>query len=147
MLQVVIGWTDSHLHSFCIGERRFTNAEDFEDLNMLAEKGHNLDGLLAHRIREFEYEYDFGDGWEHRIIVETTHKPVADWSYPLCVAGERACPPEDVGGPPGYERFLEAIADPKHREHDHMLAWVGGVFDPQGFDINAVNRELRRRRL
>ncbi len=105
---------------------------------MLTEKGHNLDGLLAHRIREFEYEYDFGDGWEHRIIVEATHKPVADWSYPLCVAGERACPPEDVGGPPGYERFLEAIADPKHREHDHMLAWVGGVFDPEGFDINAV---------
>ena len=107
----------------------------------------NLDGLLAHRIREFAYAYDFGDSWEHRIIVEATQKPVADWRYPLCVAGERACPPEDVGGPPGYEGFLEAIAKPKHREHDHLLAWVGGVFDPQGFDINAVNRELRRRRL
>jgi len=147
VLQVVMGWTDSHLHSFSIGDRRYTNAEDHEDLDMLAEKGHGLEGLVGDRVREFEYEYDFGDGWEHRIIVEATRKPVADWPYPLCVAGERACPPEDVGGPPGYEEFLEAISDAKHEEHDRLLVWVGGAFDPEGFDMNAVNRELRRRRL
>ena len=147
VLQVVIGWTDSHLHSFRIGARGYTNSEDFADLHMLAERGHDLGALLGDTIREFEYEYDCGDGWEHRIVVEATGKPVADWPYPICVAGERACPPEDVGGPPGYEGFLEAIADPDHEEHDSTLVWVGGAFDPEGFDINCVNRELRRLRL
>jgi hypothetical protein len=147
VLQVVMGWTDSHLHSFSIGARGYTNSDDYLELNMLAEKGHNLVALLADTIREFEYEYDFGDGWEHRIVVEATSKPVTDWPYPLCIAGERACPPEDVGGPPGYQDFLHAIADPSHEEHDSTLVWAGGVFDPEGFDINCANRELRRLRL
>jgi len=147
VLQVVMGWTDSHLHSFRIGDQVYSNAEELEELNMLAEKGRNLGALLGNTIREFEYEYDFGDSWDHRIIVEAIAKPVADWPYPLCVAGERACPPEDVGGAPGYEEFLRAIADPSHEEHESMLVWIGGAFDPQGFDINSVNRELRRLRL
>lgn len=146
VLQVVMGWTDSHLHSFRIGARGYTNSEDPGELNMLAEKGRNLGALLGDAIREFDYEYDFGDGWEHRIAVEGTGKPVTDWPYPLCVAGERACPPEDVGGPPGYEEFLQAIAAPGHEEHGSTLVWVGGAFDPEGFDINCVNRELRRLR-
>jgi Plasmid pRiA4b ORF-3-like protein len=147
VLQVVMGWTDSHLHSFHIGERGYTNSEDAADLNMLPEKGQSLGTLLGDSIREFAYEYDFGDGWEHRVVMEATRQPVADWPYPLCVAGERACPPEDIGGLPGYEEFLEAITDPNHEQHDEMLVWVGGAFDPEGFDINCVNRELRRRRL
>ena len=147
VLQVAMGWTDSHLHSFHIGDRVYSNGEDLEELNMLAEKGHALGSLLGETIREFGYEYDFGDGWEHRIVVESIGKPVPDWFYPLCVAGERACPPEDVGGIHGYQEFLEAIADPDHEEHDRMLVWVGGAFDPEGFDINCVNRELRRLRL
>ena len=147
VLQVAMGWTDSHLHSFHIGDRVYSNSEDLEELNMLAEKGNALGTLLGETIREFSYEYDFGDGWEHRIVVESAGKPVPDWPYPLCVAGERACPPEDVGGIPGYEEFLEAIANPDHEEHESMLVWVGGAFDPEGFDINCVNRELRRLRL
>ena len=147
LLQIVMGWTDSHLHSFGIGDRGYTNSEDAGDLDMLPEKGQTLGTLLGSSTHEFDYEYDFGDGWEHRIVVEGTTKPVTDWPYPLCVAGERACPPEDVGGRPGYEDFLKAIADPKHAEHDAMLVWVGGAFDPEGFDINCVNRELRHRRL
>lgn len=147
VLQVVMGWTDSHLHSFHIGDRGYTNSDEAADLNMLPAKGQNLGALLGTTIRHSIYEYDFGDGWEHRIVVEATSAPVADWPYPLCVAGERACPSEDIGGPPGYEEFLKAIADPKQEEHDEMLVWVGGAFDPDGFDINCVNRELRRRRL
>src|SRR4051794_17726455 len=98
VLQVVMGWTDSHLHSFHVGDRGYTNAEDPAELNMVPEKGRKLDELLGDTIREFDYEYDFGDGWQHRIVVEEIGKPVVDWPYPLCVAGERACPPEDVGG-------------------------------------------------
>lgn len=146
-LQVVMGWTDSHLHSFRIGDHEYSNGEDLEELNMLPEKGRNLGALLGDTIQVFEYQYDFGDSWEHRIVVEATSKPVADWRYPLCVAGERACPPEDVGGVPGYEEFLKAVADPAHEEHESTLVWIGGAFDPAGFDINCVNRELRRLRL
>ena len=147
VLQVAMGWTDSHLHSFHIGDQCYSDTDDLEDLNMIAEKGHVLGVLLGEVIREFGYEYDFGDSWEHRIVVESIGKPVPDWPYPLCVAGERACPPGDVGGVPGYQAFLAAIANPDDEEHDSTLVWIGGAFDPEGFDINCVNRELRRLRL
>jgi hypothetical protein len=147
VLQVAMGWTDSHLHSFRIGDREYSNAEDLDELNMLDVKGHKLEALLGDTIREFDYLYDFGDSWHHHIIVDAIAKPKADWAYPLCVAGARACPPEDVGGIGGYLDFLEAIANPDHEEHDSLLVWVGGAFDPEGFDINSVNRELRRLRL
>ncbi|MDB6090144.1 MAG: plasmid pRiA4b family protein [Gammaproteobacteria bacterium] len=78
-----------------------------------------------------------------RIEVRDVEKHNAEWAYPLCVAGARAAPPDDVGGPPGYEEFLRAIKDPKHEEHASMLVWVGGAFDPEGFDLNAINRILR----
>ena len=89
---------------------------------------------------KFAYEDDFGDGWDHEITVEKVLVPEAGGRYPQCVAGRRACPPEDVGGTWGYESFLEAIRDP---EHDSMLEWAGGEFDPAAFDIAAVNDDLR----
>ncbi len=147
VLQVVMGWTNSHLHSFRIGDREYSNAEELDELNMLDVKGRKLEALLGDTIREFGYLYDFGDSWEHRIVVESIATPKADGFYPLCVGGERACPPEDVGGTGGYQNFLEAIANPDHEEHESMRVWIGGVFDPEGFDINSVNRELRRLRL
>lgn len=147
VLQVVMGWTDSHLHSFRIGDREYSNAEDLDELNMLGVKGRKLDALLGGRIHEFRYLYDFGDSWEHRIVVESIAKAKPNWPYPLCVAGERAGPPEDVGGAGGYQDFVAAIANPGHEEHESLLVWIGGAFDPGGFDINSVNRELRRLRM
>lgn len=147
VLQVAMGWTDSHLHSFRIGELEYTNADELDELDMLDEKGRKLESLLGKAIREFGYLYDFGDSWDHRIVVESIAEPQPDWPYPLCMAGQRACPPEDVGSTGGYQDFLEAIANPDHEEHDSTLIWIGGAFDPEGFDINCVNRELRRRRL
>jgi Plasmid pRiA4b ORF-3-like protein len=144
LLQLVMGWTNSHLHSFEIGERAFSAAgADLEELQMLNEKKYTLEDVLGDSIREFVYEYDFGDGWRHQIKVRSVAKPNSDWFYPLCVAGARAAPPDDVGGPGGYEEFLRAINDPKHEEHDSMLVWVGGAFDPEGFDLNEINRTLR----
>jgi hypothetical protein len=102
--------------------------------------GRRQEEALGSSVREFFYEYDFGDGWRHRIKVRHIEKPNTEWFYPLCVAVERAPPPDDVGGPPGYEEFLRAISDPKHED---MLVSVGGVFDPEGFDLNAINRILR----
>jgi hypothetical protein len=144
LLQLVMGWTDSHLHSFEIGDRTFgMDGTDLEELNMLNEKRYTLDAVLGDSIREFVYDYDFGDSWRHLIKVTPVTKPNADWSYPLCIAGARAAPPDDVGGVPGYFEFLSAIKNPKHEEHAHMLEWVGGAFDPEGFDLNEINRTLR----
>jgi Plasmid pRiA4b ORF-3-like protein len=144
LLQLAMGWTNSHLHSFTIGDRTFGMAgTDLEELNMLDESRRTLEAVLANTIREFVYEYDFGDGWCHRIEVKPVSRPNTDWFYPLCIAGARAAPPDDVGGVPGYEEFLAAIKNPGHEEHDSMLTWIGGAFDPEGFDLNAINRTLR----
>lgn len=145
LLQLVMGWTDSHLHSFQIGDRTFSSgpAGELAELEMLNEKKYTLEAVLGDSIREFVYEYDFGDSWRHRIKVKSVAKPNTEWFYPLCVAGARAAPPDDVGGVTGYAEFLSAIADPKHAEHDSMLVWIGGAFDPAGFDLNEINRTLR----
>ena len=91
----------------------------------------------------FVYEYDFGDSWEHQIVVEKVLVPEAGVRYPVCLAGKRACPPEDVGGIWGYAEFLEAMRDPEHTEHETMLAWIGGAFDAQAFDLEGINQRLR----
>ena len=88
------------------------------------------------------YLYDFGDSWEHDIVVEKVGPPEPDTSYPLCLAGKRACPPEDSGGVWGYADLLEALADPASPEHDDMLDWLGGPIDPEAFELEAVNRRL-----
>ncbi|MGE3601572.1 MAG: plasmid pRiA4b ORF-3 family protein [Dehalococcoidia bacterium] len=93
-------------------------------------------------MSEFDYLYDLGDDWWHRLVIEP-NAPKVVRSGPLCLAGENACPPEDVGGPPGYEEFLAAMANPKHRRHRGFAEWSGGVWDPKGSDLNAVNRALR----
>jgi len=89
------------------------------------------------------YEYDLGDSWIHEITVEQLRAGNGEDGL-RCTGGARACPPEDCGGPPGYEMFLEAITDPSHEEHEAMLEWIGEQFDPEGFDVATVNRALSR---
>jgi Plasmid pRiA4b ORF-3-like protein len=91
----------------------------------------------------FTYLYDFGDNWEHVIVVEKSLPPGEGVRYPVCLAGARACPPEDVGGIPGYEGFLEAVKNPDHPEHDEYIDWIGGKFDLEAFDVDEVNQRLR----
>ena len=144
LLQLAMGWMNSHLHSFEIGNHAYSMADaELDELEMLDEDQYTLEKALGTSDREFVYEYDFGDSWRHRIQVREIERPNRDWHYPLCVAGGRAAPPEDVGGTHGYQEFLRIIKNPKHPEHKSMLAWVGGVFDPEGFDLNAINRILR----
>jgi len=144
LIQLAMGWMNSHLHSFEIGHHAYSTADaELDDLNMLDEDKYTLEKTLGPDIREFVYEYDFGDSWRHRVQVRELEKPNRNAHYPLCVAGERAAPPEDVGGTHAYEEFLQAIENPKHPQHNDTLTWVGGVFDPEGFDLNAINRILR----
>jgi hypothetical protein len=143
-LQAAMGWQDYHLHAFRIGEIEYgVPNPDYEPMGVpLKDDRRATLRSLVDVGESFVYEYDFGDGWEHEILVEAVLAPRPRTRYPRVVDGARACPPEDVGGPPGYVGFLEAVADPRHAEHDSVLEWAGGSFDPEAFDIDAANREL-----
>lgn len=150
VLQIAFGWTNSHLHSFEFQAGKYANADaaagELEDLNIGDEKGKKLVAVLSPGEFAFSYLYDWGDSWRHRIEIELIGRPRKGWRYPLCCGGERACPPEDVGGTTGYADFLAALRDPVDDDHISSLIWAGGVFDPEGFDVNAVNRDLAKLR-
>jgi hypothetical protein len=141
-IQGAMGWTDSHLHQFEIDGKSYREPDPYGEIEIIPEKGKKLSAVLGKEVSEFVYQYDYGDDWQHRVVVEQTQKAHPAWLGPLCTAGERACPPEDVGGIYGYQAFLEAIADPQHEEHVHLLRWAGGIFDPEGFDINSANDRI-----
>ncbi|MHC4234133.1 MAG: plasmid pRiA4b ORF-3 family protein [Planctomycetota bacterium] len=140
-LQIVMGWQDSHLHRFRVGDDYYGDAT-FEELELIPEDRTRLDEVAPGPGARLLYEYDFGDSWEHEIEVERVLDSEPGVRYPRCIEGARSAPPEDCGGVPGYEDLLAAIADPRHPEREELLEWVGGDFDPEAFDIDAVNRGL-----
>jgi hypothetical protein len=146
VLQVVMGWQDYHLHQFVIEDVTYADPayDDWGDWGIEPEERYRLSQLVPGEGFRFHYEYDFGDGWGHTLLVEKIAPAEEGIHYPICLKGKRSCPPEDVGGVWGYESFLQAIGDPDHPEHDDYLAWVGGTFDPEAFDLEAVNAGLRR---
>ncbi len=145
MFQAAMGWYNSHLHSFELRGTRYGEPDpDFDDDDTINEKRVRLETVLPRKGARMMYLYDFGDGWEHDVRVEEIFPTDPTVKYPVCVEGKRACPPEDVGGTSGYAEFLEAIADPKHEEHEDMLRWVGGRFDPEEFDISVTDLNLQK---
>jgi hypothetical protein len=145
VLQVAMGWADRHLHQFLAGEDRYGPLESEMEQDQRDEGATCVGDVLRSPGDRLRYEYDFGDGWEHEIVLEGILIPKTGVSYPVCVDGERACPPEDCGGIPGYLNFLQAVRDPSHPEHAELLEWVGGTFDPESFSVEGVNRLLRSR--
>src|SRR5215210_1758614 len=136
IVQAAMGWTNSHLHQFISDEEYYSELMlEVDDWGpeVKNEKRVRLSALGLKPKRKFTYEYDFGDSWRHEILVEKVFAPEAGARYPQCVAGKRACPPEDCGGVWGYERFLEVIKDEDDPEHEEMLEWAGGAFDPEAF--------------
>ncbi len=146
IIQTVMGWDDYHLHQFMIDSQIYGNPEydEYGDQETQNEKKYRLDQFVHSDGFKFRYEYDFGDGWLHDLVVEKILPKERGLDYPICIKGKRACPPEDVGGVWGYDNFLEAIADPTHEEHNDYLEWIGGEFDPTAFDLDGVNERLRR---
>jgi len=140
-IQTVFGWTNSHLHQFVVAGRTYGQPDDFDEA-VEDESRVTLAEALGTRIKRFLYVYDFGDDWEHDAVVENIVAGNSGSEGPLCLGGKRHRPPEDCGGPPGYQNFLEAVRDPGHEEHEAMLEGVGGSFDAEAFDIAAVNRAL-----
>jgi pRiA4b ORF-3-like protein len=145
VLQVVMDWGNSHLHQFIVNGKYFGEAtHDDLDMEVEDEDGIRLSEIYTGKnTPRIVYEYDFGDSWQHEIVLEKSLEPEMI-KYPRCVEGARACPPEDVGGIWGYAEFLEAISDPSHEDHADMVVWIGGKFDPEKFSVDEVNRELRK---
>lgn len=170
VIQIVMGWTNSHLHQFVVRNikpkptteelRKLFQTEQWDKLEQsmsrdrcISDPRMELDGAederkvmlseLAPTVKsKFIYEYDFGDGWKHQIEVVKITPPAEGAQYPLCLKGKLACPPEDCGGIWGYYDMLKALKDPKHPQHEEFREWLGGKFDPERFDIEQVNAEL-----
>ena len=142
VIQEAMGWTQSHLYQFQVGDVEYGEPDDEFGMPIRSAKATPLRKIAPAPGAVFSYEYDFGDSWQHRIEVEKVLPPESGVRYPRCLTGKRACPPEDVGGIYGYEEFLQAIRDAKHPEHKEMLEWVGGSFDPEALDLQAVNERL-----
>ena len=143
LLQLAMGWTDSHLHEFrfrgqCYGptdpERGVAEAID--------ERKVRIKQLLGRVGAKIVYTYDFGDGWEHGIVLEKGLPVDPNMAYPLCTGGANACPPEDCGGIGGFYSLLESLQNPSHPQHEDLLEWVGEDYDPEKFSIEAINRIL-----
>jgi len=148
VIQAVIGWTNSHLHQFAKDGQfyrkkmdddfkwGYTGEIDYENIR--------VSDLISAEKDSMVYEYDFGDGWVHNILLEKIVPNNEGIINPVCLAGKRNCPPEDCGGPPGYEDILEALKHPDDEEYEELLEWVGEEYDPEEFNIEEVNEFLKK---
>ena len=145
IIQTVMGWENSHLHSFKVGKQEYVPEEvlEYDDYGALPEDEYTLDSVAPRKGSKIRYQYDFGDSWDHEIVVEDSNYVDPDQSHPYyCVNGAGACPPEDCGGAWGYADFCESLTDPEHPDHEERKEWYGGEFDPKHFDTDEVNKGL-----
>lgn len=143
VLQAVMGWEDYHLHQFMAGGKRYSIPHPDDWVEVTDERRVPLSRLLREPGDRLEYEYDFGDGWRHRVVLEEV-LPDLELAHPVCLAGERAGPPEDSGGVWGYQEMLEAVRDRAHPDYKQYREWLRDGFDPEEFPLEAINQELRR---
>jgi hypothetical protein len=146
MIQITMGWTNSHLHEFTVNGLRIGQPLDEFDLGfgeeLLDDATVTLESVLTHIKQKFDYTYDFGDSWVHTLEVERWLPGDAASTYPVCIGGKLNCPPEDCGGIPGFYEMLRVLNDKRHPEQQNMLAWLGGIYDAQAFDQQEVNQRL-----
>lgn len=142
-LQSSMGWLDSHLHAFYVKNENGdmdaygTPTEDIMN-DIKPDWKYKMKRFLNKKNKEVQYMYDFGDSWEHIILLEEVKPADPDRVYPVCTDGAGKCPPEDVGGVSGYEHFVEIMKDANHKKHKNMSAWYGGEYDPEHFDISDI---------
>jgi len=149
VIQRAMGWSDYHLHDFRVGKVEY-GPPDAEPDPFFGRGPKDEDQAILSRVArstksKITYTYDFGDSWEHEILVEKITPAEEGQQYPVCIAGKRHCPPEDCGGAYSYPEFLEALQDPNHPEHETYSEWIGGSFDPEEFDLEAINKRLAGR--
>ncbi len=142
VIQIVMGWTDSHLHQFTIGGKKYTEYRESQEDGK--EDGlYRVGNLVKCKGTSFAYLYDFGDSWQHHIILEDTNYSLGTQDEPiLFLGGERACPPEDVGGANGYFEFCKVMRNSRHPDHRRSIEWYGKKYDPERFDGYWIKRDL-----
>ena len=152
VLQTAMGWAGGHMHEFRTADRHF-GIPDPEDRsmgmpNVENERTVRLSKVLWRPGAKLIYTYDFGDNWEHAVVLEKLlpTPPGLDIEYPICIDGKLGCPPDDCGGIPGYYELIEALADPEHERHEEISEWISEDFDPQAFSVENVNRMLSPKR-
>lgn len=144
ILQVTMGWENYHLYEFRVGGVCYGEPDPDFGVEVKSARTAKLSQVAPDEKAKLTYVYDFGDDWEHDVLVEKLLPAEPGVRYPICLAGKRACPPEDCGGIWGYGRLLEVIRNPDDPEHEEMMEWLAGGFDPEEFNLDSVNRELRR---
>lgn len=142
ILQAALGWENYHAYFFAVGTREY-GPPGLDPEGMHSDRAARLANVAPIVGARFDYHYDLGDRWQHSVVVEAI-APLEGAGTVRCLAGARACPPEDCGGYPGYEEFLAAIKDRRHPRHKELREWIGGNFDPEAFDLSKVNAQLRR---
>ena len=146
IIQSSMGWTNSHLHQFCVGRtvyaEKMEDDDTWDEFEKIDYKKIKVSGVLKTEKDKIIYEYDFGDGWEHNIVLEKILPDDGKTKTPVCLKGKMNCPPEDCGGIWGYYGMLEILKQPKHEEYESYMEWLGGGFDSEEFDIVYVNELL-----
>ena len=145
VILTAMGWNGGHLHEFVNSDGGWGPKSPFEDHDGEAPRDEArtlVSDLFSCVGGQAHYLYDFGDDWDHQLVLEKIIEPEPGLTLPLCVAGQFACPPEDCGGIPGFYDFLSAMANPKHPQHAELLEWHGGRFDPEAFSVEEVNRRF-----
>jgi hypothetical protein len=143
VLQAAMGWTNSHLYEIRARDVGWGLPDpDFDEGPLDARKARLIDVLEDAGVKTVKYLYDFGDGWEHTVKVERVTDAVPGLTYPVLIDATGRCPPEDVGGPWGYDEFLDALVDPAHENHAEMKGWIGEDFDPTAVDVEALSDDV-----
>jgi len=146
-IQIAMGWTNSHLFEFTIEGYRigeiFENLEEQDESHIINAKETKLIALVDKEGEDFKYEYDFGDGWYHSIILEKYESFENTQQLPFCLSGTLKCPPEDCGGITGFYDFLSVISNKRHPDYQDTKVWAGGKFDPTEFDVLKLNKQLK----
>jgi len=149
VIQTTMGWSNSHLHQFVKNRTYYSckvkGDDSWDDMDMVDYKKMKVSDLLAFEKEHVIYEYDFGDSWQHEVLLEKILPIDAKTTYPVCIKGKMNCPPDDCGGIWGYANMLEVIKQPNHEEYEDLMDWLGGEFDPEFFDVEDVNELLKEK--
>jgi hypothetical protein len=153
VIQTSMGWTNSHLHQFESKDGKSyskvypSSQDDFDENGIIDYEGMQIGDFLKEPSDQILYEYDFGDSWNHDIMLEKVEMPVPYIRYPVCLEGKGNCPPEDIGGIYGFNNMLKILKNPSHPEFYDFISWLGGKYDPNALDLFKVNDLLARKDL
>ncbi|MFK7797554.1 MAG: plasmid pRiA4b ORF-3 family protein [Aureispira sp.] len=142
IIQSTMGWDNSHLHHFMVNKEYYTPPSKWDDF------GNDYTGMMIKDLfqkegQKIQYEYDFGDSWQHVLVLEKINHEEEGVNYPRCIKGKRACPPEDCGGIWGYMNLVDVMKSKKGEQYEEMLEWLGEELEPERFDIDLINKKLQ----